>query len=62
MAAQFATDLQLAPAPAGQTPRLIGLVGGSLPCENDAVHHGNAQTAVIRRWLGEQVKSTLCGP
>jgi predicted NUDIX family NTP pyrophosphohydrolase len=37
-------------------------LAGLLPCEEDPVHGPNAQIAVIRRRLGEQLKSTLCCP
>ena len=37
-------------------------LAGLLPCVEDAVHGPNAQIAVIRRRLGEQLKSTLSCP
>ena len=42
---------------------VVGLARRGLPgCEDEAVQDGNAQIAVIRRRLGERVKSTLSGP
>jgi hypothetical protein len=43
MAAELADDFELAATLVGQLPRLILLIGGSLPCEYEAVHDGNAQ-------------------
>src|SRR5580692_2407593 len=48
MAAQLAADFELAPALRRHASSSWS-VGGSLPCEDEAVQDGNAQIAVIAR-------------